>query len=244
MKLFTRYVTIFMLAPFFTMTANANTACMDMAENAGADNPAAYLISLFDYLRGNEEYCETVLFANVESPAEVYSDAIVFQSWPYCVKEFGGTKTGPFYDWERLGLTNNEVGDKEGKDLWPYNRSIHKGSRWRRNKAAARVSRAAGDYTWIGSHLPAIAAMFEYTAMFGGSNKKEAVSDFFSETTSGSTYDVFENLKNAFKVGLSHPTKLLKTGKCKTMMDICKVPQDKQEEFMEHATALSAVGTD
>lgn len=237
------FLAILALSPFFTLkTAGEElTACQELAENAG-DDAGAFISFLFDHVTNNEDYCTARLYADEESPAEVYSDAIIYQSWHYCVKTFGETKKGKKKDWQRLGLTNNSVEGLEGKDLWPYNRKAGTGKRFAKNRAARRVAKKCGKFRFVGTFFSSLVGLVTFGDNYGGTKRREAVNQFFEDTTSGESMNQFDALVNAFKEGFSHPSKVLSTGACKRMMDKCSIPADIQKEYIAEAVALSAVG--
>jgi hypothetical protein len=241
------FLAILALSPFLTLTTTALTACQDLADAAGYDDPGQFISYMADHLQNNEEYCEAQLYAHEESPEEVYSDAIIFQSWHYCVEKFGGAKYGSYTDWQRLGLTNNSADGLEGKDVWPYNGSTGLGNRccWgkrSRDRAASRVAQAAGIGGFGGNHFTALVGLVTFGDNYPGKNKREAVNQFFEDTTSGASMDQFDTVVGAFKEGRSHPSFVRSPEQCREIMNKCGVPDDIQAEYHDEATALSVVG--
>ncbi len=228
-----KHLTILALAPFLPLAVKA-ISCEDLALEIGPDDPVPFFFAVHDHRVGNEKHCD---MGGTESPDELYSDAILMQSWAYCVKKFATDCNYGLCDWERLGLTNNEVGDKEGEHIWPYNQKVGEGRRFRRNRAARRVARKSSNerYQFIGGHFPALVGMLNFVADFSGSEKKEGAVTFLDETVGGNTEGKLDDLIGAFKDGHSHPTRVLTEKELDDLMDNCEVPPDKQEEYRTYA---------
>lgn len=202
-------------------------------------NARDFFKSLWDTykeIKEEKQLCD----ADVEQPKELYSDFMIMQAWPYCVKKFGGTKTGigrnRRYDWERLGLDDREVKDKEGEDLYPFKRGARRGGVVRANRAAKRVGVRAGNFRWVGTWSTSLLGFLEFVQEnpIDTRSKKQAKLDFHAAagpTVEAYNDGLFHDLIDAFRSGKDNPTKVLSAKAIEDLMVKCDVPSNVADNF-------------